>query len=140
MDKRPARKLAVVTCMDCRLDVSAAFGLDLGDAHMLRNAGGIVTDDVLRSLAISQHALGTTAIALVHHTDCGMAGFDDPAFRAGLAADSGVAPSWDVAGFTDVRAAVRHAVEVVRGCPWLPNRDDVSGYVYDVATGAVDPV
>jgi carbonic anhydrase len=137
MDARPARKLAIVTCMDARIDPLAAFGLELGDAHVLRNAGGMVTDDLLRSLAISQRSLGTTAVALVHHTSCGMSGFDDVEFRQTLTAESGVAPTWDVPGFTDVRAQVELSVEAIRACPWLLHRDDVRGYVFDTATGEV---
>lgn len=120
--------------MDARLDLPRALGFTTGDAHVLRNAGGLVTDDVLRSLAISQHALGTTSIAVVHHTECGMSGFDDAAFRAELSG-TGRTPTWDVPGFDDVAAQVRRSVETVRDCPWLPHRDDVRGYVYDVATG-----
>jgi carbonic anhydrase len=121
--------------MDARLELFAAFGLELGDAHVIRNAGGLVTDDVLRSLAISQRKLGTHAVAIVHHTNCGMAGFDDDAFRAELSAESGTPPTWDVAGFTDIEAQLRRSIEIVRTCRWLPSRDDVRGYVYDVRTG-----
>ncbi len=137
---QPRRKLAVVTCMDARIDPLTAFELELGEAHVLRNAGGLVTDDVLRSLAISQRALGTTDVAVMHHTACGMAGFDDAAFRAALADESGVAPTWDVPGFDDVAEQVRRSVEAVRGCPWLPNRDAVRGYVFDVAAQTAEQV
>ena len=126
--------------MDARLDLFGSLGLELGDAHLLRNAGGMITDDVLRSLAISQRALGTREIALLHHTRCGMSDFDDEAFRAELEAESGQAPTWDVPGFSDVRADVRSSIDRVRACPWLPHRDDVRGFVYDVATGAVEEV
>jgi carbonic anhydrase len=126
--------------MDTRLDPLPLLGLEVGQAHVLRNAGGLITPDVLRSLAISQHALGTREIALVHHTECGMAGFDDAAFRAELAAASGTAPDWDVPGFADPHEDVRRSVAVVRECPWLPARDAVRGYVFDVATGALDAV
>jgi carbonic anhydrase len=138
----PAQKLAVVTCMDARIDVLRALGLRVGDAHVLRNGGGVVTDDVLRSLAISQRALGTTSVALVHHTECGMHDFDDKAFRHELAALGGSPPAWDVPGFADVDDAVRRAAGIVRGCPWLPHRDDVRGYVFEVEAGRlreVDP-
>lgn len=130
---QPRRKLAVVTCMDARIEPLSVFELDLGDAHVLRNAGGLVTDDVLRSLAISQRALGTIDVAVMHHTSCGMSGFDDAAFRATLADESGQTPTWDVSGFDDVAEQVRRSVELVRACPWLPNRDAVRGYVFDVA-------
>lgn len=132
MPVAPARALAVVACMDARLDLFTAFGLVLGDAHIVRNAGGLVTDDVLRSLAISQRALDTRSVAVVHHTHCGMSGFDDTAFRAELTGDAGVAPEWDVPGFDDVDAQVRRSVQLVRACAWLPHRDDVRGYVYAV--------
>jgi carbonic anhydrase len=136
----PAEKLAVVTCMDARIDVLSALGLRLGDAHVLRNAGGVVTDDVLRSLAISQRALGTEAVALLHHTECGMQNFDDEAFRHELAASSGTAPPWDVPGFDDVAEAVRHAVNSVQDCPWLEHRENVRGYVFDINTGRLREV
>ncbi|MGH8863009.1 MAG: beta-class carbonic anhydrase, partial [Jatrophihabitantaceae bacterium] len=138
--QRPGLRLAVVACMDSRLDLFGALGLEVGDAHLLRNAGGIVTDDVLRSLAISQRSLGTREIVILHHTDCGMDDFDDVAFRAELAAESGRAPDWDVPGFSDVRADVRRSIQTVRACPWLPYRDDVRGFVFDVATAAIDEV
>lgn len=133
LSANPRRKLAVVTCMDARIDPLAAFEIELGDAHVLRNAGGLVTDDVLRSLAISQRALGTTEIAVMHHTSCGMQGFDDVDFRQTLARESGRTPTWDVPGFDDVADQVRRSVEAVRSCPWLPHRDAVRGYVFDVA-------
>ncbi len=131
---RPKLRLAVVTCMDSRLDLFGALGLDIGDAHLMRNAGGLVTDDVLRSLAISQRKLGTREIVVIHHTNCGMEGFDDDSFRATLTAETGQAPSWNVPGFYDVQSRVRESLAQVRGCPWLPHRDDVRGFVFDVAT------
>ncbi len=136
----PRLHLAVVTCMDCRLDLLAGLGLELGDAHVIRNAGGLPTPDVLRSLALSQRALGTREIAVVHHTECGMQDFDDAGFRAELAEGSGLAPSWDVPGFSDVHARVRESVAAVRDCPWLPHRHGVRGFVLDVATGRLDEV
>jgi carbonic anhydrase len=137
---RPGRHLAVVACMDSRLDLFAALGLQVGDAHVIRNAGGIATDDVLRSLAISQRLLGTSEIVLVHHTECGMLGFDDVAFRAELEAASGQAPPWDVPGFQDAAADVQLSINRIRGCAWLPHRDDVRGFVFDVATGRIAEV
>jgi carbonic anhydrase len=137
---RPGRHLAVVACMDSRLDLFAALGLHVGDAHVIRNAGGIATDDVLRSLTISQRLLGTREIVLVHHTECGMLGFDDEAFRAELRAESGQQPSWNVPGFTDVTADLRSSMARVRDCRWLPHRDDVRGFVFDVATGHLNEV
>ncbi len=137
---RPKLALAIVTCMDSRLDLFGALGLDVGDAHLLRNAGGLVTDDMLRSLALSQRKLGTREIVVIHHTDCGMNGLDDTAFRLELAAESGQAPGWDVPGFTDVRAQVTRSVAAVKHCPWLPHRDDVRGFVFDVATARLEEV
>src|SRR6476469_9358311 len=116
---RPKLRLAIVTCMDSRLDLFGALGLEIGDAHLIRNAGGLPTDDVLRSLAISQRALGTREVVLIHHTECGMQGFDDPAFRRELAAESGNEPPWDVPGFTDIQATMRSSIETVRQCRWI---------------------
>lgn len=137
---RPGKQLAVLTCMDVRIDPAAAFGLRLGDAHVLRNAGGLVTEDALRSLVISQRALGTTAIAVVHHTQCGMAGFDDAAFRDQLADETGDRPSWDVPGFIDVEAQARQSLATIRATTWLLHRDDVRAFVFDVATGRLTEV
>ena len=131
---RPKLRLTVVTCMDSRLDLFGALGLDIGDAHLIRNAGGLITDDVLRSLAISQRKLGTREVVVIHHTECGMDDFDDDAFRAELAGESGVAPTWNVPGFSDVHQQVRESVERVRTCGWLPHREDVRGFVFDVAS------
>jgi len=132
--------MAVVTCMDSRLDLFGALGLQVGDAHLLRNAGGMITEDMLRSLAVSQRKLGTREIAIIHHTDCGMFKLDDAAFRAEIESESGHAPTWDVPGFTDYEQAVRDAVEQVRACDWLPCREDVTGFVFDVATARLAPV
>ena len=137
--KLPQRHLTVIACMDTRIDLLGALGLDIGEAHILRNGGGLITDDVLRSLAISQRALGTREVAILHHTDCGMTGFDDEAFRAELA-ETGEAPTWDVPGFTDVAAQVRQSLDRVRHCPWLPHRDEVRGFVFDVETGRLEEV
>jgi carbonic anhydrase len=137
---RPKLRLTVISCMDSRLDLFGALGLDIGEAHLIRNAGGIVTDDVLRSLAISQRSLGTREVVLIHHTDCGMLNFDDEAFRAQLNAESGVEPRWRVPGFTDVYADMRESIARVRDCGWLPHRDDVRGFVFDVATAKIDEV
>ena len=137
---RPKLHLAIVSCMDSRLDLFGALGLDIGDAHVLRNAGGVITPDALRSLAISQRALGTREIVLLHHTDCGMYTFDDTEFRARLAEETGEQPPWDVPGFDDVHADVRRSLEAVRSCPWLPHREDVRGFVFDVATARIEEV
>jgi carbonic anhydrase len=132
---RPTLRLAIVTCMDSRLDVFAALGLEDGQAHILRNAGGVITDDVIRSLAISQRRLGTEEIALVHHTDCGLQLITDDGFRAELQEATGMAPSFAIESFTDVDADVRQSIARVRHSPFLLHRDRVRGFVYDVDTG-----
>ncbi|HEV7193268.1 MAG TPA: carbonic anhydrase [Jatrophihabitantaceae bacterium] len=137
---RPKLRVAVIACMDSRLDLFGALGLDVGDAHLIRNAGGVVTDDVLRSLAISQRLLGTREVVLIHHTECGMLNFDDDAFRAQLESESGLAPSWHVPGFTDVYEDTRSSIARVLECPWIQHRDDVRGFVFDVATAKLDEV
>jgi carbonic anhydrase len=137
---RPKLRLTVIACMDSRLDLFGALGLDIGDAHLIRNAGGIPTDDVLRSLALSQRALGTREVVIIHHTQCGMDGFDDPAFRAELAAESGQESPWRVDGFTDLYEDTRRSVEIVRTCTWIPHREDVRGFVFDVATAKLTEV
>ena len=137
---RPKLRLTVIACMDSRLDLFGALGLEIGDAHLIRNAGGIPTDDVLRSLALSQRSLGTREVVVIHHTECGMDGFDDDAFRAQLAAESGQEPTWRVAGFTDLHEDTRKSVQIVRDCPWIPHRDDVRGFVFDVATAKLTEV
>ncbi len=133
-DVRPARALAIVTCMDSRLNVFDALGLKEGDAHVLRNAGGVITDDMIRSLAISQRLLGTREIMLIHHTDCGMQKLSDDGFRAELQADTGVAPEFAIESFTDLDAAVRRSILRVQASVFLPHRDRVRGFVYDVDT------
>jgi carbonic anhydrase len=132
LDVRPSRRLAIVTCMDSRLDVFAALGLRDGEAHILRNAGGVITDDVIRSLAVSQRRLGTSEVMLIHHTDCGMQTITDDGFRAELQKDTGVAPAFAIESFTDVDADVRQSVLRVRRSDFLPHRDLVRGFVYDV--------
>ena len=134
LDVHPSRHLAVVTCMDSRLDVFAALGLGDGEAHVLRNAGGVITDDVIRSLAVSQRRLGTREVMLIHHTDCGMQTLSDDGFRAELQAATGVAPAWAIESFSDVDADVRQSILRVRRSPFLPHRDRVRGFVYDVDT------
>ncbi|MDT4939311.1 MAG: carbonic anhydrase [Pseudonocardiales bacterium] len=136
----PRLHLAVIACMDSRLDLFGALGLEIGDAHLIRNAGGVVTDDVLRSLAISQRFLGTREVMLIHHTQCGMEGLDDEAFRAQLTAETGAEPPWRVHGFTDVHADMRETIARVRECPWIPYRDSVRGFIFDVVTARIDEV
>lgn len=137
---KPKLRLAIVTCMDSRLDLFGALGLDIGDAHLIRNAGGIPTDDALRSLALSQRALGTREIVVIHHTQCGMDNFDDAAFRAELESETGEAPPWRVEGFTDLQADTRRSIETIRNCPWLPHRDSVRGFIFDVTTATITEV
>ena len=134
LDVRPSRRLAIVTCMDSRLDVFAALGLGDGEAHILRNAGGVISDDVIRSLAISQRKLGTREVMLVHHTDCGMQKLTDDGFRAELQDAAGIAPSFAIESFGDVDADVRQSLLRVRCSPFLAHRDAVRGFVYDVDT------
>ncbi|RII18285.1 Beta-carbonic anhydrase 1 [Streptomyces sp. YIM 130001] len=141
MDARPVLKVAVVACMDARLDLHAALGLELGDSHTIRNAGGVVTDDVIRSLTISQRALGTRSIMLVHHTNCGLESLTEE-FRHELEVEVGQRPAWAVEAFRDVDQDVRQSMERARTSPFLPHRDDVRGFVFDVKQGAlreIDP-
>jgi carbonic anhydrase len=128
----PKRHLAIVTCMDSRLDVFAALGLEHGQAHILRNAGGVITDDVIRSLAVSQRRLGTREVMLIHHTDCGLMKITDDGFRAELQEDSGVSPPFAIESFADLDADVRQSILRVRRSPFLAHREVVRGFVYDV--------
>jgi carbonic anhydrase len=140
LDVKPRRRLAIVTCMDSRLDVFAALGLQHGEAHVLRNAGGVITDDVIRSLAVSQRRLGTREVMLIHHTDCGMQTLTDDGFRAELQEATGIAPSFAIESFSDVDADVRQSILRVRHSPFVPHRDAVRGFVYDVDTHALREV
>ncbi len=134
MDARPVRKVAVVACMDARIDLHAALGLALGDCHTIRNAGGVVTDDVIRSLTISQRVLGTRTVVLIHHTGCGLLGLTEE-FRHDLELEVGQKPNWAVESFTDLDQDVRQSMARVRTSPFLPHTDDVRGFVFDVTTG-----
>jgi carbonic anhydrase len=136
----PTRRLAVVTCMDCRIDVYTTLKLRVGEAHILRNAGGVVTDDVLRSLTISQRRLGTREVMLVHHTKCGMQTITDDGFRAELLAATGMTPAFAIESFTDLHEDVRQSLRRVRHCASLPHTESVRGFVYDVDTGELDEV
>jgi len=140
LDVRPTLRLAIVTCMDSRLDVFATLGLEDGQAHILRNAGGVVTDDVIRSLAISQRILQTNGVMVIHHTDCGMEKITDDGFRAELQADTGVAPAFAIETFTDVEADVRQSVERIRRSQFVPHRDRIRGFVYDVDSHSLSEV
>ena len=136
----PARGVTVVTCMDARINLYALLGVAEGDAHMLRNAGGVVTQDTLRSLAVSQRLLGTKEIMLIHHTECGLENMDSEAFLAGLEAEVGQRPTWRPEAFTDLEADVRESVARVQADPFIPHKDSVRGFVYDVKTGALREV
>jgi carbonic anhydrase len=138
--RQPSLHLAVLSCMDSRLALFGALGLDIGEAHLIRNAGGVATPDTLRSLAISQHSLGTREIAVVQHTDCGMLNFDDLAFRNELFTSTGQLPPWDVPGFTDLRQSVRDSVDRIRASRFLPYRDSVRGFIFDVGTAELSQV
>lgn len=133
----PGRKVAVVACMDARLNPYGLLGLTEGDAHVIRNAGGVVTDDVLRSLAISQRLLGTEEIVLIHHTDCGMLTFRDDEFKARIEADTGMRPRWAPEAFPEPEADVRQSIARVEADPFLPHGTAVRGFVYDVSDGTL---
>ncbi|MFE6129566.1 beta-class carbonic anhydrase [Streptomyces sp. NPDC056437] len=131
----PSRQVAVVACMDARLNVYAILGLDDGDAHVIRNAGGVVTDDEIRSLAISQRLLGTREIILIHHTDCGMLTFTDDGFKAQIEKETGIKPPWSAESFSDLEDDVRQSIRRISTSPFVPHNDSVRGFVFDVATG-----
>ncbi|QWQ45819.1 carbonic anhydrase [Streptomyces sp. YPW6] len=134
MDARPVLQVAVVACMDARLDLHAALGLELGDCHTIRNAGGVVTEDVIRSLTISQRALGTRSVILIHHTNCGLESLTE-GFRQDLEREVGQRPAWAVEAYTDADQDVRQSMQRVRTSPFLLHTDDVRGFVFDVTTG-----
>jgi len=136
----PARQVAVLACMDARLNVYGLLGLREGDAHVIRNAGGVVTADARRSLAISQRLLGTREIILIHHTGCGMLTFTDEAFAAAIEADTGQRPDWTAHAFTDVEEDVRRSIATITADPFIPHRDHVRGFVYEVETGRLREV
>ena len=136
----PAKGIAVVACMDARLNLYALLGLEEGQAHVIRNAGGAVTDDGIRSLAISQRLLGTREIILIHHTDCGMLTFTDDDFRAAIQAETGIKPGWSAEAFDDLDADVRQSVARIMASPFIPHKDSVRGFVFDVATGKLSEV
>ena len=136
----PARKLAVVACMDARLDPYALLGLQEGDAHVIRNAGGVVTDDGIRSLAISQRLLATEEIVLIHHTDCGMRTFTDDAFKRSIQDETGIKPEWAAEAFDDLEEDVRQSLARIRASPFIPRKESVRGFVYEVETGRLREV
>jgi carbonic anhydrase len=136
----PAKGVAVVACMDARLDVHAMLGLELGDAHIIRNAGGVITDDEIRSLLISQRLLGTTEVILVHHTDCGMLTFSDDEVADQIESDTGVRPPFPLESFPDLDGNVRDSMEKIKTNPFIPNKNSVRGFVYEVETGRLREV
>lgn len=136
----PGRKVAVVACMDARLNVYGVLGLTEGDAHVIRNAGGVVTDDAIRSLAISQRLLGTEEIILIHHTGCGMLTFTDDDFRAAIEQDTGIKPQWAAESFPELEADVRQSIARIKASPFISRKDSVRGFVYEVETGKLREV
>ena len=131
----PARKVAIVACMDARILPSQLLGLGVGDAHVIRNAGGVVSADAIRSLAISQRLLGTEEIVLIHHTDCGMLTFTDDEFKRSVQDDVGVKPEWAAEAFPELDEDVRQSIARIKASPFIPNKDSVRGFVYDVESG-----
>jgi carbonic anhydrase len=136
----PGKKVAVVACMDARLNVYGALGLAEGDAHVIRNAGGVVTDDEIRSLAISQRLLGTEEIILIHHTDCGMLTFTDDEFKASIQQETGIKPTWSAESFTDLEQDLRQSIARIKASPFIPQKDHIRGFIYDVETGRLREV
>ena len=136
----PGRGLAVVACMDARLNVYALLGLEEGQAHVIRNAGGVVSDDVLRSLVISQRLLGTSEVILVHHTDCGMLTFTDDVVKADIEADVGLRPHFALEAFSDLEKDIRQSIARIKASPFVPHKDAVRGFIYDVRSGALQEV
>jgi len=136
----PAKHVAVVACMDARLNVYAILGLNEGEAHVIRNAGGVVTDDEIRSLAISQRLLGTEEIILIHHTDCGMLTFTDDDFKRAIQEETGIKPEWAAEAFPDLAEDVRQSIARIKANPFVPRKDSIRGFVFDVATGKLNEV
>jgi carbonic anhydrase len=136
----PAKGTAVIACMDARLNVYGILGLNEGESHVIRNAGGVVTDDEIRSLAISQRLLGTTEIILIHHTDCGMLTFTDDQFKRAIQDETGIKPPWAAESFTSLEEDVRQSIARIKASPFVPHKDAVRGFVFDVATGKLNEV
>ena len=136
----PSKHVAVLACMDARLDVHSLLGIKEGEAHVIRNAGGVVTDDAIRSLAISQRLLGTTEIILIHHTDCGMLTFTDDDFKRAIQDETGVKPPWSAEAFPDLAEDVRQSIARIKASPFIPHKDQIRGFVFDVATGRLNEV
>ncbi|HEX2234211.1 MAG TPA: carbonic anhydrase [Thermoleophilaceae bacterium] len=140
LPKAPAKQLAVVACMDVRLNPYEVLGIEVGDAHLIRNAGGIVGDEEIRSLAVSQHKLGTREVVLIHHTDCGMLGLDDEEFARELEETAGQRPPWAAGGFPDLEQDVRDSIARIKESPFIPHTESVRGFIYDVETGKLNEV
>ena len=136
----PSKHIAVVACMDARLDVYRILGLNDGESHVIRNAGGVITEDEIRSLAISQRLLGTQEIVLIHHTDCGMLTFTDDEFKKSIQDDVGIKPTWSAEAFGDLDEDVRQSIARIKASPFVPNKDSIRGFVFDVATGKLNEV
>jgi carbonic anhydrase len=136
----PAKRVAIVACMDARLNPYGLLGLSEGDAHVIRNAGGVITDDEIRSLSISQRLLGTEEIILIHHTDCGMLTFADDDFRRDIQKETGIKPEWAAEAFPDLEEDVRQSIARIKASPFIPRKDAVRGFIYDVTTGSLDEV
>jgi carbonic anhydrase len=136
----PSRQVAVVACMDARLNVYSILGLDDGEAHVIRNAGGVITDDEIRSLAISQRLLGTREVILIHHTDCGMLTFSDDSFKRSIQDETGIKPQWAAEAFSDLEEDVRQSVARIQASPFVSHKDAIRGFVFDVATGKLNEV
>jgi carbonic anhydrase len=136
----PAKHLAVLACMDARLDVHNILGLEEGDAHIIRNAGGVATDDAIRSLVISQRLLGTNEIVLIHHTDCGMLTFKDDELKGAIESEVGIRPHFALEAFADLEADVKQSVGRIKASPFIPNKANVRGFIYDVKTGRLKEV
>src|SRR4051795_8763751 len=136
----PTKKVAVVACMDARLQPNRILGLEEGEAHVIRNAGGVITDDEIRSLAISQRLLGTEEVILIHHTDCGMLTFTDDEFKASIQEETGIKPEWAAEAFSDLDADVRQSIARIKASPFIPKTDSVRGFVYEVETGRLREV
>ena len=140
LQARPTGQVAVVACMDSRMRIFPMLGLADGEAHVIRNAGGVVTDDVVRSLAISQRLLGTREIMLIHHTDCGLQKTTEDEFKGSIEAETGIRPPWAVESFTDAEQDVRQSIGRIKASPFIPHKDAIRGFVFDVATGKLDEV
>src|SRR6201996_3492964 len=136
----PSKHVAVLACMDARIDVYRVLGINEGESHVIRNAGGVVTEDAIRSLAISQRLLGTSEIILIHHTDCGMLTFTDDDFKRAIQDDTGIKPAWSAEAFSDLDEDVRQSISRIKASPFVPNKDSIRGFVFDVSTGKLREV